>query len=220
MNERRVVTCVCILLIALAGAVVVITFDLHHNLSDSDATVKHLDDFVSDATIDYAMKMEAVNHIINAAGVASEQAAMLAIEQRTQLRKTSLDSDKSVKALRLVIDRAGLLMKHTDEQLNGNSLPSITQAAVTNMNAIGENAAAIGDSARTLTAVMSDPKTQEILANLDNASGHFNVISENSEAMSNDMKIKVHSMVQPPSKWHTFLDVSWTAAKFGSLVVP
>jgi hypothetical protein len=210
----------CLLVVAVIVSIGILTADLHAGLQHLDATTLHFDDFVSDASIDYAMKAEEVNHILLAARVTADQAGMLAIEQRYQLRKTSADSDKSVKALRLVLDRAGLLFKHTDEQLNDRSLPAITASAQINMKLIGDNAAAIGDSARALTAIVSDPRTGSILANFDSASGHFNVIAGNFEAMSNDMKPAVHRLAAPPSKLHSFLDVTYTGLKFGSLFVP
>jgi hypothetical protein len=221
MDDRRLfVTCCCLCVLTVAAGIGVVSYDLHQGLKQVNATIEHADDFVSTATVDYAMKTGELDHIIYAARVASDQAALLTLEQRKQLRKTSADSDKSVKALRLVLDRAGLLFKHTDEQLNGNALPSITQAAVENMNTIGQNAVAIGDTARAWTAMINDPKITETLANLANASGHFNVISADGEAMAGDMKIAAHRLAQPPSKIHQVLDAGWTLAKFGSLFIP
>jgi hypothetical protein len=203
----------CFLLFTVTIAIGVLPVDLHHNLRDVDATAKHLDEFVSDASIDYAIKAEQINHIIYAARVTADQAGLLAIEQRAQLRKTSADSDKTVKALRVVIDRAGLLMKHTDEQLNAQALPQITAATEQNMNAIG-------DSARALTAQLNDPQIPALLGHFNTISGNLQIISGNSVAMSDDMRIAVHRLAQPPTKFHQFLDASYTTLKFGSLFIP
>lgn len=210
----------CAFLATLVIVVVVIAYDLHCNLRAADSTVQRLDEFVTDATLDYAVKAEQVDHILFAARVTADQAGLLAIEQRAQLARTSADSDKTVKAFRLVIDRAGLFFAHTDDQLNGASLPAITVAAQQSFQKIGDNAVAIGDSARAFTAIVSDPHTAAILANLDSTSGHFNVIAGNSEAMSGDMRLAVHRLAQPPGKWHSLLDATYTGLKFGSLFIP
>ena len=47
----------------------------------------------------------------------AREAHSFATEERAQLAKTGVDSDKTVKALRVVIDRTGLTMRHLDEAL-------------------------------------------------------------------------------------------------------
>lgn len=213
-------TCICFLLLTLAVAIGVLSMDLHHNLRDSDAVLKHFDSVVSDVSVDYAIKAEQIEHIIYAARVTADQAGMLAIEQRAQLRKTSADSDKTVKALRVTIDRAGLLLKHTDEELNGETLPAITLGAADTFEAISANADAIGDSAKALTAQLNDPQIPALLGHFNTISGNLEIISGNSVAMSDDMRTAVHRLAQPPTKFHQFLDASYTTLKFGSLFIP
>jgi hypothetical protein len=225
MKPLRVMQCLCLAMLLGSGAEIAyvihgILVNVEAAAAHLDAVVRHVDEEIATAGMDYGETVRSVHAILQSAQTTADQAELLMIEQRAQLKKTSADSDKSVKALRVVLDRAGLLFKHTDEQLNQQSLPAITIAAQASMKSIGDNAAAIGDSARALTAIMNDPRTGSILANFDSASGHFNVIAGNFETMSNDMKPAVHRLAAPPSKLHSFLDVTYTGLKFGSLFVP
>lgn len=176
---------------------------------------------------EWRLDQPAIHQILISAQQATQQASLFAAEQRIQLKKTSRDSDNQVRAIGLITRNAEQFFYNLDQQVNYRVLPDFdreliatSSAAQLSMKAIGDNAAAIGMSASALTAAINDPHTAAILANLDSASGHFNVIAANADAMSGDMKIAVHRLAQPPSKVHQALDVGWTAAKFGSLLIP
>lgn len=205
----------CLLLATLAVGSGVIAYDLHCNLRAADSTMQRLDDFVTDATVDYAFKAEQVNHILFAARVTADQAGLLAIEQRKQLAKTSADSDKTVKALRVTIDRGGLLFKHADEELAVNSVQLRDS-----VRRIGLSADSLTTAGDTLTRTVGDPQISQLLGHFNTISGNLEIVSANSAAMSGDMRLAVHRLAQPPSKWHTLLDVSYTGLKFGSLFIP
>jgi hypothetical protein len=205
----------CFFVVVLTVGVGFVAYDLDRGIRSVDATAKHFDEFVTDASLDYAVKAEQMNHILLAARITADQAGLLAIEQRRQLNKTSLDSDKTVKALRIVIDRGGLFFKHADEELATNS--SQMQDSVRRIGLSADSITSAGDA---LTRTISDPQIPQLLGHFNTISGNLEVVSANSAAMSGDMKLAVHRLAQPPTKLHQVLNVSWTAAKFGSLFIP
>lgn len=149
---------------------------------DQHEITGHADDFLTGAAVDYAMKSDQVDKILFAARIATDEAAIFAIEQRRQLHKTSVDSDKSVKALRLVIDRAGLLFKHTDEEL-GEALPQITQAVVLNAGKIGNSADALTIAADGLNVRIADPRLDAMLDSYNAAARNLSAMTAKGDSV-------------------------------------
>ena len=205
----------CVLLVTLTLAVALVAWDAHSLLRGAKNATEHVDGLVADLTIDYAFKAEKADRILAALQETSHQADLLVIEQRRQLQKTSADADKTVKATRLVIDRAGLLFKHADEELAVNS--SQAGEAIEGVSLAARSLKLASD---TLQVRADDPQIPELLGRWNVISSNLEIVSANSAAMSGDMKLAVHRLAAPPSKFHTFLDMSYTGLKFGSLFIP
>jgi hypothetical protein len=103
-------------LLTVAVGVAVISFDTHRFMVHADSTVQHLDAVATEAN----RQLQADDAQIATLLASVDDAAN---EQRAYWQKTSADSDKTVKALRIAVDRASLLLDHTDKQLNGSLLP-------------------------------------------------------------------------------------------------
>lgn len=106
-------------LLTLGVSTIVLTRDTHRIALDADATLRDID------TITKAQSLNLSQDEIHL-GLVLDQVNQAAAEQRAYWQKTSADSDKTVKALRLTVDRAALLLDHTDKQLNGSLLPMWT----------------------------------------------------------------------------------------------
>ena len=199
-------------LLTLTVSAALIAWDLHRSLLGIRSGIEHV-----------AASAASVQQIVGEERAAQKQQTEEFTKAISNVHDLLIHADLSLngsKKVRGVLPMMADLLAHTDDQLNKTSLPAITAAAQQSMKAIGDNADAIGDSAEAFTALVNDPHTASILANLDSSTGHFNVIAGNSAAMSSDMRLAVHRLAQPPSKFHQFLDASWTAAKFGSLFIP
>ena len=103
-------------LLCLGVSTAILARDVHRIALDADKTLRD---------IDTEVKAQSMNLSADEAQIALvlEHVDAAAIEQRAYWQKTSADSDKTVKALRLTVDRAALLLDHTDKQLNGVLLP-------------------------------------------------------------------------------------------------
>jgi hypothetical protein len=133
----------CCFLVAATAAVLVLAWDGHQLLLTAQSNAVRSDALLAKLQNDEAEMYPAIHSAINSAmvtadtvqliaidaqphiaqiladsGSAVSQAALFASEQRAQLQKTGADSDATVKASRIVIDRAGLFFKHADEQMN------------------------------------------------------------------------------------------------------
>jgi hypothetical protein len=207
-GQAFVPICLCVVLVFAALAIRGVAGQMDLISRDLDALVVHVDSNQHDIAV-------LSNRILISAQKTADQAAVFTKEQRIQLKKTGEDSDKTVKALRIVIDRAGLLMKHSDEELATNS-----QALQVTIAKLGASADGLTQATGTLNARLGDPEITQLLGHLNAISGNLETISGDGAAMAGDMKLAVHRMAQPPTKFHEFLNASWTAAKFGSLFIP
>jgi hypothetical protein len=103
-------------LLSLGISSAVLSYDLHDLARHAEKSLSTLDAEIAQQNLNLSqdeMKLDAV----------LDQAQLAASEQRAYWSKTSADSDKTVKALRLAVDRASLLMQHTDEALNSSLIP-------------------------------------------------------------------------------------------------
>lgn len=91
-------------LIAVSACVVVLSIDAHQTAQDFDQTIVTAQESLKVQSLNLAsdeQKLDAVLDVVNSA----------ATEQRNYWQKTSADSDKTVKALRIAVDRASLLLR-------------------------------------------------------------------------------------------------------------
>lgn len=205
----------CLLLFAASAVIITIGWDLHGILRSAHQSVDHFDTTIND--ID-----ESVLQLKDAA-----------VREQAYYDQGARQMAGSLKALRLFLDRtdrslndaAGVIprLNASIDQITADAgaLTRHTDAAI---DQIVRHSSASFDGVTTavgsLNSLVSDPHALDLFANLDSTSGHLNVIAANSESMSSDMRLAVHRLAQPPSKFHQFLDVSYTALKFGSLFVP
>ncbi len=118
MRRAILETVAIVALLALTWCTIVLAHDAHNNLLASERAI---------ADIDAAVKVQSMNLAAEEAHLDSvlDQVDKAAAEQRAYWQKTSADSDKTVKALRLTVDRASLLLDHADKELNGKLLPDL-----------------------------------------------------------------------------------------------
>lgn len=153
-------------LVSLGVSTAVLSYDTHRIAIDADKTLRDIDTEVKvqsgNLSTDEAQVALVLNHIDEAA-----------VEQRAYWQKTSADSDKTVKALRLAVDRASLLLDHTDKQLNGALLPDVDR----NVNLTGDAAqmafGSIGQTSDALTFQINELDISPTLANLDESSARM-----------------------------------------------
>jgi hypothetical protein len=153
-------------LVTFSVGTALLSHDLRRLVRDSDAAVLHADAAVSHFSSSIEGEKAELDSILKSAELAAS-------EQRAYWQKTSADSDKTVKALRLVVDRAGLLMKHTDEQLNSSLLPDIDRELVSTSRAAQTSITSVGQVADTLTLKLNDLPMSDIAAHLDEATLHI-----------------------------------------------
>jgi hypothetical protein len=168
---------VALLVLAVGAALVFI--DAHHLLVHANQTLVNLDAESLSLHADIAAEVAHVDAIVSSAQAASDQMRLAAAEQRAYWQKTSADSDKTVKALRLTVDRAALLLKHTDEQLNGSLLPDLNhQIALTGESAQSAFASA-GHAGDALTFQIND--MEPIFANLRDGTAQLSLASAHAD---------------------------------------
>lgn len=205
----------CALLLVLTAGTSLIAYDLHGTLRASQANLAQLHTTVENA---------------NAAIVELRTAAT---NEQRYYDQGARQMAGSFKALRLLVDRTDKSLNDANgtfaqmdraitnfdedaEQLTRQADSSIAQTSASASGALDN----IGRSASSLDSLLASPHIASSLANIDSISGHLNVIGANSDAMSSDMRLAVHRLAKPPSKWHTVLDMSYTSMKFGSLFIP
>lgn len=157
-------------LIAIGGGVAVLSRDAHRLLVDADVAVRHVNAVTGVAQQEFEQDRIAIAPLIASLDGTVVQVNLAAQEQRAYWQKTSADSDKTVKALRLTVDRAALLLKHTDEQLNGSLLPDFDRQLTLTSESAQASFSSITHAGDALTFQIDD--LQPIFANLGAASAN------------------------------------------------
>jgi len=201
----------------LAVAIAVLSLDAHKSLASlntlltqASGTAARLDQTVVD--------VQAAAKTLNLA----------ASEERTNWKATSREAALTGREMRRLISRVDRsFVDGTLYHVNRATLPAIDAQIVSNGEQLTATLRKVGDAADGLTLTagalnlrIGDPKITSLLGHFDASAQNLEVISANSAAMSGDMRIAVHRMAQPPTKFHQFLDASWTTVKFGSLFIP
>ena len=96
----------------------------------------------------------------------------------------------------------------------------LTGVASADLDGVGGLIQGVTATNAALEARIADPKIGMLEDRINVLALHLDDVSANSDAMSADMKLAVHRLAQPPTKFHQFLNASWTVAKFGSLFIP
>lgn len=208
---------VLLLLIALTAGTVELVCDVHRDLADvhsvliqTGAAAQHLDQAIYKA-----------NGAIDTLNAASG-------EERANWKATSQEAAYTGRALRLLISRVDrAFVDGTLTHLNAKTLPAIDAQIAQNGDQMTATLQRVGQTADSLTAAtvslnarLDDPEIGALLGHFNAISANLETVSANSAAMSGDMKLAVHRLAQPPTKFHQFINVVWTTARFGSLFVP
>jgi hypothetical protein len=151
-----------------------------------------------------------------------------ASEERKNWAATSKEAADTGRAMRMLISRVDRsFVDGTLYHVNSQTLPAIDSQIASNGAQMAATLKKVGETADGLTVVtsslnlrLSDPQISQLFAHANVVGANLEVISANSALMSKDMQLAVHRLAQPPSKFHQFLNVAWTTAKFGSLFVP
>lgn len=208
-----------VLLIALAGGIPVIVYDLHRETLDVHNLLVQAGGAVEAIENTTRQAQSALGQIQTTVATLNDAAAA----QKSNWLAAGGDVKKTGEDTRRVVAHVDRILTHFDVE----TLPALDLELVANgddlqqtIGRLGDSAEALGTAAATLNTQLSNPQIAELVDHLDESSLHFAAVTANADAMSGDMKLAVHRMAQPPSKLHTALDVAWTTAKFGSLFIP
>jgi hypothetical protein len=205
----------CLLLVAAIAGTVLLVRDIHCLLLDADSTMRHADAMTVEAQTTMRATSQNLNAILIQTGIAADQARLAATEQRAYWEKTSLDSDKTVKALRLTIDRAALLLSHTDQQLNDLTFPNLN-AQISQVGQSGVSSAkALESSADALHDLFADPHLSGLVVNLDQTSAS---LSQTAASGAHVAKFYETKLTKPASLAKTvLLGALDIVSKFGNI---
>ena len=173
-------------LLCLGVSTVILAHDAHRLVLDTDKTVRDVDAVLQVQGVNLAAEEAHLDSVLAHVDATVAQLDAASVEQRAYWQKTSADSDKTVKALRLTVDRASLLLDHTDKQLNGQILPDLdrqmnltAQSAQVAMGSIGHASDQIAFSVSDLPPIFEN--LREGTAELTSASAHADKILASGE---------------------------------------
>jgi hypothetical protein len=215
MKALSIAGTVC-LLTATVG-IAVLTRDLHRLLTDAH-------------TANLPAVTQEVNYVLARVESVIDTAESALQAQEANWQKTSLETAHTAQDTRRVVAHVDRILT----RINTTTLDGLDAQVKANgdrlqftLGNLGETATKVGTTADGLTQVtrsldlrINDPQVDQIIGHFNTISGKLEIIADNSAAMSTDMRLAVHRLAQPPSKWHTFLDASYTGLKFGSLFIP
>lgn len=205
-------------LVAVTGGAVVLTRDARRLSLDADKTLRDVDAVLATQNVNLAADEQHLNLVLDNLNSAIGTFNQAASEQRAYWNKTSADSDKTVKALRLTIDRAALLLDHTDVQLNSSLLPDLDRQINLTSDSAQMSLASIGHAGEVLTFQLDDPAIADLAKHLDETSAQLQQTSEHMAATTADIEQAVHRMTRPPSLVKRIgEDILDVGAKLGSM---
>ena len=186
-------------LCSLGVSTAVLSYDTHRIAREAEQSLRD---------IDSAVKIQSGNLATDEAqlGLVLEHVDAAAIEQRAYWQKTSTDSDKTVKALRLTVDRASLLLKHADEQLNTSLLPDMDRELVLTTHSAQMGIDSFSHASEVLAFDLDDPNISQLAAHLNEASAQLSTsaahIADGTahlDKATGDIEEAVHRLTRPPS---------------------
>lgn len=166
-----------LLLLCLGGGTALVAWDLHTLLGRAETSLTRMDSVVENAEKEWQYEAPAVHRVLAAATDATETADAFAHNQEKQLEKTSRDSDKTVVATRVVIDRAGLFFKHADEAVNSTLLPHLDSEIAATSAAAQFSFESITKAGDALTFQLQDPEWAQTLHGLNLSSANLALAS-------------------------------------------
>ena len=213
-------------LLSLGVSTAVLSRDAHRISLETEKTLADIDTAVKVQNMNLAADEVHLDSVLDHLDATVGQLTSAAIEQRAYWQKTSADSDKTVKALRIVVDRAGLLMKHTDERFNFSLVPDVDREFVVTMQSAQASIGAMGETSEAFTARLNDPAIAQMAAHLNEAAANVAAASKSTAAGAEhldkataDIEQAVHRLTRPPSLAKrigmALLDVG---AKLGSIM--
>lgn len=212
-------------LLSLGVGTAVLSYDSHHFAVDADRTLRDLDAAVKVQSVNLSAVQVHLDSVLSHVDATVSQLDLAAAEQRAYWQKTSSDSDKTVKALRLAVDRASLLLDHTDKQLNSSLLPDIDREFILTTQQTQRSIGSIGQAGDALTLQLNDPAIAEMAEHLNEAATNAAAASKSVadgtahlDKATADIEQEVHRLTRPPSMAKrigtTLLDIG---AKLGSI---
>lgn len=193
-------------LLCLGVSTAILAHDAHRLALDTDKTVRDVDAVLQVQGVNLAADEARLNVVLDHLDSTVAQLDAASAEQRAYWQKTSADSDKTVKALRLAVDRASLLLDHTDKQLNLTLLPDVDREFVLTTQSAQMSIGSIGQAGDALTLQLNDPAIAQMAEHLNEAAAN---VSEASKSLADgtehlnkataDIEEDVHRLTRPPS---------------------
>ena len=186
-------------LLCLAVGETVLSYDTHRIARQADTTLRDLDDELKVQGSNLAIDEQHLEQVLSGVDVAVGQFNAAAAEQRAYWQKTSADSDKTVKALRLTIDRFGLFVSHSDASLNSFVLPDLDLQMRLASEQAQLSLASFGHAGDVLAFQLDDPAISDLAKNLDQSAATLTETSAHLEKTTADIEQAVHRLTRPPS---------------------
>lgn len=194
----RVVLAVCA--IALTCAALLISYDVHYLLVDSDAavmqtqaTVLQVQNAIQQGQTDETVTAQHLNLILAEVEGVTGEAKLAASEQRAAWNKTAVETDKTARAVRMLIDR-------TDRKLNDGLLPELMQQTDVLAGQADIALISIGHTSDTLNEQLNDPHIMSLASRLDDSAENMSKATASFADASADIRAKVHDLTKPQSK--------------------
>ncbi len=205
-------------LLCLSVCMIILAHDAHRLALDTDKAVRDLEATLQAQGANLSADEMHLDLVLDHLDGTISQLHQAAVEERTYWLKTSADSDKTVKALRLAVDRASLLLDHTDKQLNGALLPDIDRELQLTSQSAQMSIASLGQASDILALQLNDPAISQVAEHLNDASKSVAATADHLDKATADIERDVHRLTKPPSLIKqigmVILDV---AAKLGSV---
>lgn len=202
--------CGAVALLSLAVGIAIVANDEHLVALSAEQLLADADIAVRTQSANLSFEQQKLDSVLDTVNEAAS-------EQRAYWKKTSADSDKTVKALRLMVDRTALLMKHADE-----SQLLLTTDLDRQINLTGDQAqfalGSISQSGDQLTFMLDDPAISDLAQNLDATSVSLKVTADHFDKTTADIEQEVHRLTRPPSMLKQIgMGILDVGAKLGSI---
>ncbi len=173
-------------LLCIGAGSFLLTRDAHKLIRDADKAVQDADAVLQVQSADLSADEMHLDLVLTHLDATVSELDAASIEQRAYWQKTSVDSDKTVKALRLAVDRVSLLVDHTDKNLNEVLLPDFDRETVLTSQSAQAAFASVGHAGDEVAFSIDDlppifENLREGTAQLSLASAHANNILANGE---------------------------------------
>jgi ABC-type transporter Mla subunit MlaD len=173
-------------LLSVGVLAAVLSYDSHHLALQADKTLQDLDTALKIQNVNLSTTQAHLDSVLTDLDGTVSQLNQAAAEERAYWRKTSADSDKTVKALRLTVDRAAMLLDKTDKQLNTSLLPDLDREVILTSQSAQSAFGSLGHAADQVAFTVDDlppifENLREGTAQLALASGHANNILASGE---------------------------------------